>query len=134
MISSNNDKLNSYLSLGYYNEEGIFKKDDFTRYTLRINLEYEVRRWLNIGVNSQLTYFDQNRVPSSMLTQAMTYIPLGTPYNENGEINLFPVSGDAQRLSPLANYASDNKAVDNTIALRSFNTAYMVIKPTEQLR
>lgn len=132
-ISSNNDKLNSYLSLGYYNEEGIFKKDDFTRYTLRINLEYEVRKWLNIGVNSQLTYFDQNRVPSSMLTQAMTYIPLGTPYNENGEINLFPVSGDAQRLSPLANYASDNKAVDNTIALRSFNTAYVVIKPTEQL-
>lgn len=132
-VSSNNDKLSSYLSLGYYNEEGIFKKDDFTRYTLRVNLDYEVRKWLNIGVNSQLTYFNQNRVPSNMLIQAMTYIPLGTPYDQNGEINLFPVSGDAQRLSPLANYASDNKAIDNTIALRSFNTAYLILRPIEQL-
>lgn len=132
-LSSNNEKLNSYVSLGYYNEEGIFKKDDFTRYTLRVNLDYNVRNWLKVGLNTQFTYNDQNRVPGNMLVQAMTYIPLGTPYNEKGEINLFPVSGDAQRLSPLANYASDNKFVDNTIAHRSFNTAYLLVNPIEQL-
>jgi len=133
-LSSNTEKINTYLSFGYFNEQGIFNNDDISRYTLRLNLDYKVREWLNIGVNAQTTYYDQNSVPSSMLTQAMTYIPLGTPYTESGEINLFPVSGDAQRLSPLANYASDNKAVNNTISLRSFNTAYFVVKPIEQIQ
>lgn len=132
-LSSNKDKTNSYISLGYFNEQGIFKKDDFEKFTFRINFDYEVRKWLNIGVNSQLTYTNQNRVPSNMLIQALTYIPLGKPYTDTGEINLFPVSGDAQRLSPLANYTSDNKAINNTIALRSFNTGYLLFRPIEQL-
>lgn len=133
-ISSAKDKLKTYLSLGYYNEKGIFVNDDISKYTLRTNLDYEVKKWLNVGVNSQLTYYDKNTVPSSMLTQAATYIPLGTPYDENGNINLFPVSGDANRLSPLANYVNDTKSVNNTISGKSFNTAYVLIQPMKELK
>ncbi len=133
-FSSGKDKVKSYLSLGYFNEQGIFKKDDMTKYSIRTNLDYEVKKWLNVGVNSQLTYYDKNTVPSNMLTQASTYIPLGTPYNEDGTIKLFPVSGDANRLSPLANYVSDTKAVNNTLSVRTFNTAYILIQPVKQLK
>lgn len=133
-FSSGKDKVKSYLSLGYFNEQGIFINDDISKYTVRTNLDYEVNKWVSVGVNSQLTYFDKNSVPGSMLTQAMTYIPLGTPYDENGKINLFPVSGDAQRLSPLANYSTDNKAVNNTISVRTFNTGYILVQPIEQLK
>ena len=133
-FSSGKDKVKSYLSLGYFNEQGIFKNDDMTKYSIRTNLDYEVKKWLNVGVNSQLTYYDKNNVPSNMLTQASTYIPLGTPYNEDGTIKLFPVSGDANRLSPLANYVSDTKAVNNTVSVRTFNTAYILIQPIKQLK
>lgn len=133
-FSSGKDKIKSYLSLGYFNEQGIFKNDDISKYTVRTNLDYEVKKWMNVGVSSQLTYYDKNTVPSSMLTQASTYIPLGTPYDENGKIKLFPVSGDANRLSPLANYVSDTKAINNTLTLRTFNTAYLLIQPIKQLK
>lgn len=133
-ISSGKDKVKSYLSLGYFNEQGIFKNDDIEKYTIRTNLDYEVKKWMNIGVNSQLTYYDRNSVPSNMLTQASTYIPLGTPYDENGKIVLFPVSGDASRLSPLANYVSDTKAVNNTVSVKTFTTAYLLLQPIEQLK
>ena len=132
-FSSGKDKVKSYLSLGYFNEQGIFEDDDITRYTLRANLDYEVRPWMTVGVNTQLTYYDQNSVPASALTQATTYIPLGTPYNEDGSINLFPVSGDAQRLSPLANYADENRSVDNTVSIKNFSSAYLLLQPFKQL-
>lgn len=133
-FSSGKDKIKSYLSLGYFNEQGIFQNDDISKYTVRTNLDYEVKKWMNVGVSSQLTYYDKNTVPSSMLTQATTYIPLGTPYDENGKIKLFPVSGDANRLSPLANYVSDTKAINNTLTLKTFNTAYLLIQPIKQLK
>lgn len=133
-FSSGKDKVKSYLSLGYFNEQGIFRNDDIAKYTVRTNLDYEVQKWMNVGFNSQLTYYDKNSVPASMLTQALTYVPLGTPYDENGNIVLFPVSGDASRLSPLANYTSEDKAVNNTISFKSFSTAYLLIQPTDKLR
>lgn len=133
-FSSGKDKVKSYLSLGYFNEQGIFKNDDISKYSVHTNLDYEVNKWLSVGVSSQLTYYDKNSVPSSMLTQASTYIPLGTPYDENNKINLFPVSGDANRLSPLANYTSDDKAVNNTVTVKTFNTAYLLLQPVKQLK
>jgi len=133
-VSSNKGKVRSYLSLGYYDEKGIFKKDEFAKYSFRGNLDYEVNNWLTIGVTSQLTYSDQDKVSSSMLTQALTYVPLGTPYNADGTINTFPVSGDVTKLSPLANYATDNKAVNNTISLKTFSTGYFIIQPTKDIK
>jgi len=133
-VSSNKGKVRSYLSLGYYDEKGIFKKDEFAKYSFRGNIDYEVNKWLTIGVTSQLTYSEQDKVSSSMLTQALTYVPLGTPYNADGTINIFPVSGDVTKLSPLANYASDNKAVNNTISLKTFSTGYIIIQPTKDLK
>lgn len=133
-LSSNKGKVKTYFSLGYYNEQGIFKNDALSKYTFRGNVDYDVAKWLQVGMNSQLTYYDQDKVSSSMLTQAMTYVPLGTPYNEDGSINLFPVSGDVSKLSPLANYASANKAVNNTLSFKSFSTGYVVIQPMKELK
>lgn len=132
-FSASRDKLKSYLSLGYFDEKGIFVNDDIKKYSLRTNLDYEIKKWLSVGVNSQLTYYDKNAVPGNMLTQAMSYVPLGTPYLENGDINLFPVSGDAQRLSPLANYSESNKSLNNTQSIRSFNTGYVIIQPSKDI-
>jgi TonB-linked SusC/RagA family outer membrane protein len=133
-LSSNKGKVKTYFSLGYYNEQGVFKNDDLSKYSFRGNVDYEVNKWLQVGMNTQLTYYDQDKVSSSMLTQAMTYVPLGTPYNADGSINLFPVSGDVSKLSPLANYAAENKAVNNTISLKTFSTGYVIIQPTKELK
>ncbi|MDR0541225.1 MAG: SusC/RagA family TonB-linked outer membrane protein, partial [Dysgonamonadaceae bacterium] len=102
-FTSGNDKVKTYVSLGYFNEQGIFQFDDMQRYTLRTNVDYNATKWLSAGINSQVTYYDKNSVPSTLLTNALIYTPLGTPYNEDGSINLFPVAGSQSSLSPMAN-------------------------------
>lgn len=133
-LSSGTEKVKSYISAAYYNEKGIFKNDEMSRFSLRVNLDYTANKWLKVGVSSQVTYTEHDRVPSKMLTNAMIYTPLGTPYNEDGSINLFPVSGDTKSLSPLANYSEKNKAEDNKIAGKIFAVGYMEIQPIKQLK
>ena len=133
-FSSGKENVRSYISASYFNEKGIFKNDDMNRYTLRSNIDYDVNKWLKAGVNSQITYSERNRVPGSILTQAISYTPLGTPYNEDGSINMFPVSGNKQRLSPLANYSDEYITKDNTAAARIFAVGYLEVNPIRQLR
>ena len=41
-----------YLSAGYLNDEGIIIESGFKRYTLRLNVESDIRKWLKAGVNA----------------------------------------------------------------------------------
>jgi len=133
-FTSGNEKVRTYLSLGYFKEDGIFKNDDMQRYTLRANIDYNVNKWFSAGTNTQITYYDNNSVPSSMLTRALTYRPLGTPYNEDGSIDLFPIAGNTSQLSPLANYAQKNKAVNNTLSINLFSSGYIQVQPIQQVK
>ncbi|GHV32689.1 hypothetical protein FACS1894177_09000 [Bacteroidia bacterium] len=101
---------------------------------LRTNVDYNVNKWLSMGINSQATYYDSNSIPSSLLTNALVYTPLGTPYNEDGSINLFPVAGSQSSLSPMANQAEENKALNNKLSLKLFTSGYLQIQPVKWLK
>ncbi len=131
-ISGGNDKMRSFVSLAYFNEEGIFKYDDINRYNLRLNLDYNINKWMKAGVNSQFTYAENNKVSSSMLTKAMTAVPLGKAYNDDGSINLYPLT--SSDISPLSDYAGRNKAQDNTISSKIFASGYLEIQPLSNLK
>ena len=47
-IQGGNDKLQSYLSLGYYNEAGAVKGYDYDRYNFRLRTNYKPFDWLTI--------------------------------------------------------------------------------------
>lgn len=132
-FSSGTESVKSFISLSYFNEAGVFKNDDMNRYSLRMNVDYTVNKWMKAGVNSQITYTENNQVPGSMLTKAMQAVPLGVPYNEDGSINIYPI-GDKNRINPLANYSNKDKAKDNTIASKIFAVGYIEIQPIKQLR
>lgn len=141
-FSSGTENLKSFISLTYFNEEGVFKRDNMNRYSLRMNIDYSVNKWLKAGVNSQITYTETNNLPTddsnnafgSMLTNAMTYVPLGSPYNEDGSINIYPVAGDQSSISPLANYVDKYKAKNNTISSKIFAVGYIEVQPIKQLK
>ncbi|MGK9125715.1 SusC/RagA family TonB-linked outer membrane protein [Olivibacter jilunii] len=60
-ISGGTEKLKSYFSVNFFNEKGLFEMDDATRYTARLNLDYQVAGTLKVGTQTQLTYYDQNK-------------------------------------------------------------------------
>ena len=50
-ISGSSDKFNYYGSFGYLDDSGLMENSDYSRFTSRINLEYQAKKWLKIGTN-----------------------------------------------------------------------------------
>lgn len=130
-MSGGSENTIAYFSLNYYNEEGILKNDDISKYSFRANVEHQAKKWLKAGLNVNGSFNDQNERKGQYFTRVLSLLPLGTPYNEDGTINPFPLAGDTQ-LSPLADMAED-QYVNNKIALGVNPTAYLQISPVKGL-
>ena len=55
------DKLNYYASAGYLKDGGIVSNSDLQRYTARLNVDYQVKKWLKIGTNMNYSHRDANQ-------------------------------------------------------------------------
>lgn len=130
-VSGGSENTIGYFSLNYYNEEGILKSDDISKYSFRANVEHQAKKWLKAGLNINGAFTDQNERKGQYFTRVLCLLPLGTPYNEDGTINPFPLAGDTQ-LSPIADMAED-QYVNNRIALGVNPTSYLQINPIKGL-
>lgn len=54
-ISGGTDNLNYYVSAGYLNDEGVIKHSSFERITARVDIDYQLKKWLKIGTNLAYT-------------------------------------------------------------------------------
>lgn len=50
-ISSGSDKSSNYISIGYFNQDGIVKNTSYEKISLRLNSDYKVKDWVSIGQN-----------------------------------------------------------------------------------
>ena len=129
-ISGGNEKTTTYLSLGYFNEIGPLK-DNFSRYNARLNINHTLNKWVKAGLYTQVTYTDQDRKKDAF-GKANQATPLGTPYDENGDIVIFPIAGNTSFLSPLTDNRK-NAAVDNEVATKVYSKAFLEITPVKGL-
>jgi TonB-linked SusC/RagA family outer membrane protein len=54
-IAKGAEKANFFLSLGYDDEDGILINNSFKRYSLRLNADFELAKWLTIGESMLLS-------------------------------------------------------------------------------
>lgn len=57
-VRGGSEKLSYYLSLGYLNDQGIIDNSDFKRLSTRLNVEYQAKKWLKLGVNANYSNID----------------------------------------------------------------------------
>jgi TonB-linked SusC/RagA family outer membrane protein len=50
-VSGGKDKMQYYVSGGYLNQDGIVVGSGFSRYSVRLNLDNQVKNWFHIGTN-----------------------------------------------------------------------------------
>lgn len=112
-IRGGNEKVQASFSLGHNKTEGVYKDDYTNIYTMRSDLNVKANDWAKFGITTGLIFRDResNR---SRINKAFGMIPLGDAYNENGEINTYPVDGIVDLVSVLANnipgtYKNNNK-------------------------
>lgn len=111
-VSGGSDKTNYFLSAGYTDEKGFIKNDDYSRLSLRLNLDTEVTKWLTIGANTAGTFTDfSGEAPNMNSLVAMS--PLVLPKDADGNFIINP-TGDLNT-NPFLPATNDNYEVQNRL-------------------
>lgn len=134
-VNGGGEKTRIVGSLGYFGETGMLRNSDFNRYNGRFNIDQIINSWAKAGAQTQITYSKQN-LRNDPLSQAMTVNPLGTAYDENGQVDLYPLLATGQRggnISPLADEANDFVARNNTLATNIIANGYIELTPIKGL-
>jgi TonB-linked SusC/RagA family outer membrane protein len=133
-IRGGSENTKALFSLGYYKEEGALINNDYTRYNFRYNIDHKVNNWLKAGVVGQLA-FSKTNARRDPFSAALTALPFGTPYNEAGDINVFPLGGfnaSNTALSPITDQRS-GASIDETLANEINTTAFAEVNPIKGL-
>ncbi|AUD02644.1 SusC/RagA family TonB-linked outer membrane protein [Spirosoma pollinicola] len=89
-VSSGAGPIKSLLSVGYYKEDGIIKKTNYDRISVRSNLGGQINKFINVGLNINGTYTRQNLANtdgrSALVGGALLMDPRATPYNPDGSL------------------------------------------------
>jgi len=84
-IQGGTDKIQNYLSLGYYDEKGAVKGYDYGRYNLRFKSVYKPLDWLTIKpsiVGARRGVDDRQYSVTAMYSN----LPWDSPYDKNGDL------------------------------------------------
>lgn len=131
-IQGGNDRTQFYISAGYYQDKGVTEGLDYSRYSLRANIDHEINKWMKVGLSSYMMFSDRNGENLNPYSFTLNQNPLGAAYKADGSINFAPTN-DALLTNPLAEIVPGAQ-VDNTKKYRIFNSIYTEIKLLEGLK
>ena len=107
-VSGATDKTNYYFSGGYYDQQGIAPGSQFTRYSMRFNMEQQMSNWLKMGTNTMFNYQDIMQADEGSYTlvtpisAARFMLPYWNPYKSDGSLaSLSDGSWKGQGQNPL---------------------------------
>ncbi|MEM7109759.1 MAG: TonB-dependent receptor, partial [Bacteroidota bacterium] len=110
-LSGGSERSTYAVSLNYLDHRGILEGSDYSRLSLNLNNTYEVKDWINVGLNIVVSSDDRNSVGEnatlegdgfSAINAALKMMPTLPIFDENGDFveNLLP--GSQSRENPVA--------------------------------
>ncbi len=124
-VTGGSEKNRYALTGGYFNQKGIVLGSGFDRYSFRLNLDSEIRKWIKVGnsfavsrTDEQLQLFDQT---GGVIQTALKMVPDVPARNFDGTFNSGQ-EGQGAMLSPLAmvsdreNYLKRTQLLGNVFA------------------
>lgn len=102
-LSGGNEVTSFYISGEYFNQDGVALGSGFDRYSLRLNLDNQTRKWLKIGVNLQVSETDEQLATGSTdvinnALQMAPNIPVTNPDGSWGGAD--PINGSSLQFTP----------------------------------
>lgn len=106
-VRGGGEKIKYFVSLGMTTQNGVIKGDDMTRYSGRLNLDWDVTKALKFGTNLGFGYTERNLSGQSLmkLKQFRPDVPV---YDENGDYYLI----DGRTDNPVASTTKTDKNDD----------------------
>ncbi len=121
-VLGGSEKTQFGLSVGYFNEVGIIKNQDFTRYNFRLAIDHQISKKIRVGLTSLSAYGLQNGENFNPYGGALQENPLGKPYDDKGNLIFLPTP-DGLRTNPAAEVVPGAQ-VDLVKRIRTFNSIY----------
>ena len=126
-ISGGSDRMTYYVSGNVKHTEGVVINNGVNQYYLKSNLMGQIKPWLSFGINTQLSYTHNNRVPTGYvganpIKACVEQYPWHEPYLPNGEwatsSNIL-INGN-----PLQNILEEDVYVNTGRAISSFHLQF----------
>ena len=122
-VAGGSEKLTYFLSAGYLSDQGIVDPAQFDRYSVRLNLDNEVKSWLKVGVNFNVLNINTKDTPDNassgrggVIMSALNTPPFLKVYKSDGSGWFDPNPFQPSWENPIAYMrGSDQLSVDNHI-------------------
>lgn len=100
-VRGGTDKLKVLASATYYDEEGLLKTQSYSRYSARVNFDWDISDYVKIGGQTQFSHFDRNDGPN-VYSGVTSLSPLANIWNADGVLINRP-GNDPQLWNPVLN-------------------------------
>ena len=100
-VRGGTDKSNSYMSLGFQDEKGMYRNDEYKQLTFRGGTDYKINRYITTGFQATLTHKDNNK-RNSRLSKTLNEVPVGEVYNADGSLKWYPTGSENDYVNIMA--------------------------------
>ena len=136
-LAGGTERTSARFSIGYANDGNKWKKSGGTdRYTLRANIDHKLHKWIDAGVNFQLTHNRSENSPYQ--STPTTGMQLGSPYGYYDDLsNQYIIGTDLVErpleatgyVNPLINTQGDNLYARESYGTNVVANGYLDIHP-----
>ena len=91
-INRATDRLNYYVSGGFYDQDGIAQNSTFRRHNIRTNADVKASKWLKVGTNTMAAYEEAQQADDGSYTTVTPIsacrfmLPYWNPYAKDGSL------------------------------------------------
>ena len=117
-FSGKSNKADYYVSGGYLNDKGVFNISEFERFTARVNVNYEVNKWLKVGMNANMAHSVREGSSSDQTVWMLRTMPSIYPiYQWDPATGAYAVDSDGKLIYDYGDYrtswSGSNVVADN---------------------
>ncbi len=126
-VSGGSEKSTYYFGIGYLNQDGLLKNNNYQRITLRGAQDFFIGKHVKTGYNATLSGWREH-APVDVFAAAFISPPVFAPKDANG--NFTDPTGIGQFSNPAATQYYYNNENDN---IRALVNAYLEVKPVNDI-
>ncbi|GLU54308.1 SusC/RagA family TonB-linked outer membrane protein [Dyadobacter frigoris] len=125
-VQGGNEKTQFYISGGFFKDKGIIPGLDYTRTSVRVNLDHNINKRVKVGISSYTMYSVRNGANRNPYGSTLAQNPLARAYDDNGKL-IFSQTTDALLTNPMAELVKGAQ-IDQTKKYRFLNSIYAEVQ------
>jgi len=111
-VRAGGEKTRFLMSGDYYDNVGVVRDQDYTRYNVRMNAETTIGKFLKVGTDAVYSHSLQDAGWSDVFDGygLKSFNPIASPYNDDGTLALFPTN-NTRTPNPVTNFGHTKRVV-----------------------